>query len=98
MSDLNHLRSLEVRLHSQALEWDDQPLLDELLYLLDELQQIHAELDQRGIPDTGVDHIELGLRQRVSYLAAQVGHSTHEQRRDFYGATCSTDLVQARLF
>lgn len=98
MSTLNDIRSLEERLHSHALEWEDQPLLDELLYLLDELQVIHADLDRLEVPDTGIDYTELGLRQRVSHLAAQVRQSTREQRRDFYGATCPTDLVQARLF
>lgn len=65
MTTLSEIRDLETRLHSHILEWSDVPLQNELLYLLDELQELHDELNKRDVPQTGADGLELTLRQRI---------------------------------
>ena len=46
-------------------------MLAELLWLLDELEQAHAFLDQRDIPRTDpLDGMEMGLTQRVAQLVS----------------------------
>ena len=51
MTTLENIRVLETRLHSHVLEWSDLPLQNELLFLLDELQELHAELDRWNVPN-----------------------------------------------
>ena len=61
MTTLSKIRVIETRLHSHVLEWSDVPLQNELLYLLDELQELHAELDKRDIPNEDAQGNELSL-------------------------------------
>jgi hypothetical protein len=100
MTTLSDIRDLETRLHSHVLEWDDRPLLDELLYLLDELQYIHDDLDMSDIPSTGTDNLDLTLRQRVACLAG-AHHSlqaTREYSVDFYNKIQDPIPTQIRMF
>jgi hypothetical protein len=69
MTTLSDIRIMETRLHSHFLEWSDVSLQNELLYLLDDLQEIHNYLDKREVPNTSSDGMELDLRQRVHLLA-----------------------------
>jgi hypothetical protein len=78
MTTLSDIRELETRLHSHFLEWSDIPLQNELLYFLDEVQELHNDLDKRDIPNTGTDGLELDLRHRVFLLASgQIAKQTH---------------------
>jgi len=70
MTTLSDIRDIEARLHSHFLEWSDTPLQNELLFLLDELQELHGVLDKRDVPQTGADGLELNLRQRIALLGS----------------------------
>jgi hypothetical protein len=70
MTTLSDIRELETRLHSHFLEWSDVPFQNELLFFLDEVQELHNDLDKRDVPNTGTDGLELNLRQRVFLLAS----------------------------
>ena len=97
MSTLFDIRDLETRLHSHFLEWSDQPLQNELLYLLDELQELHGQLDRLNVPNVGPDGLEMTLRQRVMHLAAS--SRVHERSIDFYGhALEASSSSQLQLF
>ena len=93
---LSEIRDLETRLHSHSLEWSDTPLQQELLYLLDELQELHGELDKRDVPQTGADGQELTLRQRILLLASR--QNAKQLPLDFYGKPIEPDPSQGRLF
>ena len=71
MTTLSDIRDLEARLHSHILEWTDTPLQNELLFLLDDLQELHGELDKRDVPRTGADGLELTLRRRLLLLVSR---------------------------
>ena len=71
MTTLADIRDIETRLHSHFLEWSDTPLQNELLYLLDDLQELHGQLDRLYVPRTGQDGLELNLNQRVRFLASR---------------------------
>ncbi len=68
MTELFNIHDLECRLHSHCLEYDDRPLMNELLFLLDELQLIHGDLDRCDIPAEDASHQELTLTDRVKLL------------------------------
>ena len=68
MASLTELRILETRLHSHLLEWNDLPLQNELLFLLDELQEIHAKLDLCNVPTKDINGLDMSLLQRVTCL------------------------------
>ena len=95
MTTLSDIRDLEARLHSHFLEWSDTPLQNELLYLLDELQELHGELDKRDVPQTGQDGLELTLRQRLFLLANR--QVPRQLPLDFYGMPKEPDVKQERL-
>ena len=84
MTTLSDIRDLEARLHSHFLEWSDTPLQNELLFLLDELQVIHGDLDRREVPQTGTDGLQLSLSQRIDLLMS-IRQTAKEHSRDFYG-------------
>ena len=95
MSTLSDIRDLETRLHSHFLEWSDIPLQNELLYFLDEVQELHNDLDKRDVPNIGADGLELNLRQRISLLAfLQV---SKQPPLDFYDNPIEPDPKQGRL-
>ena len=95
MSTLSDIRDLETRLHSHFLEWSDIPLQNELLYFLDEVQELHNDLDKRDVPNIGADGLELNLRQRISLLASlQV---SKQPPLDFYDNPIEPDPKQGRL-
>ena len=91
MTTLSEIRDLEARLHSHFLEWTDTPLQNELLFLLDDLQELHGELDKRDVPQTGQDGLELTLRQRLFLLASR------QLPLDFYGKPQGPTPKQDRL-
>ena len=70
MTTIADIRDIETRLHSHLLEWSDTPLQTELLYLLDDLQDLHGLLDRLDVPKIGQDGLELNLSQRVRSLAS----------------------------
>jgi hypothetical protein len=96
MSTLSDIRDLETRLHSHFLEWSDVPLQNELLFFLDELQELHNDLDRRDVPNTGADGLELNLRQRVFLLASS--QTTKQQPPDLDYKPIEVDPKQVRLF
>jgi len=96
MSTLADIRDLETRLHAHFLEWSDTPLQNELLYLLDDLQDLHGELDKRDVPNTGSDGLELNLRQRINLLACR--QSSTQIDIDIYDKPVGPDPQQSRLF
>jgi hypothetical protein len=99
MATLLDIRDLEARLHSHLLEWDDVPLQNELLYLLDDLQLIHDELDKAGVPSTNIDNIDMTLLERVRYLVRSIrSTSEYASPTDFYGKRISTEPKQLSLF
>jgi hypothetical protein len=100
MTTLSDIRQFEVRLHSHALEWDDHPLMNELLFFLDELQYLHDDLDRLGIPNTDENHLEMTLRQRVKYLAAtqKPAEVVHEPMLYIYGPTSRIKPIQTSMF
>lgn len=71
MTTLSDIRQISTRLHSHVLEWSDLYLQNELLFLLDDLQMLHGELDKRGVPNTDAQGYELDLRQRCRLLCAK---------------------------
>ena len=91
MTTLSDIRDLEARLHSHFLEWSDTPLQNELLFLLDELQELHGELDKSDVPQTGQDGLELTLRQRLFLLTSK------QPPLDFYGKPQEPYGKQGRL-
>ena len=95
MTTLSDIRDLEARLHSHFLEWSDTPLQNELLFLLDELQELHGELDKRDVPQTGQDGLELTLGQRLFLLATR--QVSRQATLDFYGKPQEPDGKQGRL-
>jgi hypothetical protein len=99
MASLPDIRDLETRLHSHLLEWDDVPLQNELMYLLDDLQLIHSELDKAGVPSSNTSGIDMTLLERVRCLVRSV-RSTCEYSPaiDFYGKRTSTEPKQLTLF
>jgi len=95
MTTLSDIRDLETRLHSHFLEWSDIPLQNELLFFLDELQELHNDLDKRDVPNTGTDGQELNLHQRIALLASS--QVTKQPPLDFYGKPQEPDHKQSRL-
>jgi hypothetical protein len=95
MTALSEIRDIETRLHSHFLEWSDKPLQNELLYLLDELQELHGELDKRDIPRLDAQGLELNLSQRVILLASR--QASKQPMPDFYGKPQEPDIKQVRL-
>lgn len=69
MTTLSDIRVIETRLHSHLLEWDDILLQNELLFVLDELQDIHTLLDGCQVPNCNMNGEALSLIQRITYLA-----------------------------
>lgn len=96
MTTLSDIRDLETRLHSHFLEWSDTPLQNELLYFLDDLQDLHGELDKRDVPNTGADGLELNLRQRIFLFASKPASTQFPL--DFYSKPQEPDHKQSRLF
>jgi hypothetical protein len=101
MASLIELRILETRLHSHLLEWDDVPLQNELLFLLDDLQVIHEQLDQCGVPSADPNGSDMTLLQRVRYLirTSCANHSACEYATtpDAYGQRIPIEAQQLRL-
>jgi len=99
MTTLSDIRDLECRLHSHCLEWSDGPLQTELLYVLDEMQELHGELDKANVPTTGTDGIEMTLPQRLAWLIHSCRQSriAAEPERDFYGKPLPIEPQQLRL-
>jgi hypothetical protein len=99
MASLPDIRDLETRLHSHLLEWDDVPLQNELMYLLDDLQLIHNELDKCNVLSTDTRGIDMTLLERVRYLIRRI-RTTSESASptDFYGQRISTEPKQLTLF
>jgi hypothetical protein len=101
MASLIELRVLETRLHSHLLEWDDVPLQNELLFLLDDLQVIHEQLDQCGVPSADPNGSDMTLLQRVRYLirTSRTNHSACEYAAspDLYGQHTPIEPQQLRL-
>ena len=93
MTTLSDIRDLEARLHSHFLEWSDTPLQNELLFLLDELQELHGEFDKRDVPQTEQDGLELTLKQRLFLFASRQA----PRQLDFYGKTQEPEVRQERL-
>jgi hypothetical protein len=99
MTTLLDIRDLEARLHSHLLEWDDIPLQNELMFLLDDLQLIHNELDKAGIPSSTINGINMTLLERVRYLVSSIrSTSEYASPTDFYGQCISTEPKQLALF
>lgn len=102
MTTLTEIRNLSTRLHSHVLEWDDRPLLDELLYLLDELQYLHDDLDRSNIPTMDAHQLDLTLRQRVGQLIRErklpALRDGWDAPLDFYGYPIEVQPRQLRLF
>ena len=101
MASLIELRVLETRLHSHLLEWDDVPLQNELLFLLDDLQVIHEQLDQYGVPSADPNGSDMTLLQRVRYLirTSHMNHITcdYVASPDFYDQRTPVEPQQLRL-
>ena len=95
MSTLSDIRDLETRLHSHFLEWSDIPLQNEVLFFLDELQDLHGDLDKRDVPNTGSDGLELNLRQRINLLACR--QSSTQIDIDIHDKPAGPDPKQGRL-
>jgi hypothetical protein len=95
MSTLSDIRDLETRLHSHFLEWSDTPLQNELLYFLDEVQELHNDLDKRDVPNTGAYGLELNLRQRINLLGCR--QSSKQIDIDIYDKPAGPDPKQGRL-
>jgi hypothetical protein len=95
MTTLSEIRDLEARLHSHFLEWSDVPLQNELLFFLDELQELHNDLDKREVPNLGSDGLELNLHQRIALLASS--QVTKQLPLDFYGKSQEPDHKQSRM-
>ncbi len=100
MTTLSEIRDLEARLHSHLLEWTDVPLQNELLYLLDELQELHGEFDKRDIPLNNLQGLELSLKERLFYVfcACKPQQATKKSASDCYGKPQVPELKQFRLF
>jgi hypothetical protein len=103
MTEISQLRDLECRLHSLLFDFPDRHLLDELLFLLDELQDIHGKLDLREVPNSDPNSVELTLSQRVAYLiherkSVHVISDLPPAPLDFYGKPLNTEPVQLRMF
>ena len=96
MTTLADIRNLEVRLHSHALEWSDIHLQNELLFLLDDLQELHHILDLREAPATGPDGLELSLKQRILLFTFHPPNG--EPPAGLYGKPQASDPQQQRLF
>ena len=96
MTTLSQIREFESRLHSHFLEWSDIPLQNELLFFLDDLQELHNDLDKRDVPNTGADGQELNLRQRVSLLNSKP--VPKQISLDLYDKSQQPDPKQSRLF
>jgi hypothetical protein len=98
MASLTDIRILETRLHSHVLEWDDLPLQNELLFLLDELQEIHDQLDRCDVPTTDVNGVDLSLLQRVKCLVrAYLERRPSAQIANSYDVSDSSEARQFRL-
>jgi hypothetical protein len=99
MASLLDIRDLETRLHSHLLEWDDVPLQNELMYLLDDLQLIHDQLDKIDVPSANVNGLDLTLLERVRYLVRRVRTTCeYASPTDFYGKRISPEPKQLTLF
>ena len=100
MTTLSEIRDIETRLHSHFLEWSDVPLQNELLYLLDELQELHGEFDKRDIPLNNLQGLEMSLKERLFYVfcACKPQQATKELPSNCYGKTQEPELKQFRLF
>jgi len=72
-TSLSEIRVLETRLHSHFFEWVD-PLntQGELMWVLDELQEIHNWLDRYDVPRTHGDGIEANLIDRVKWITLTI--------------------------
>jgi hypothetical protein len=66
--------------------------VDEVFYLIDELQEIHQLLTDAGIPEDLPDRPADLLRARVAYL---LEHLTAARRSEFYN---SNYVAQQRMF
>ena len=95
MSTLSDIRDLETRLHSHFLEWSDIPLQNELLYFLDEVQELHNGLDKLDVPNVGSDGLELNLCQRINLLAFR--QSSTQIDIDIHDKPVGPDPKQGRL-
>jgi hypothetical protein len=100
MTTLSEIRELETRLHSHFLEWSDVPLQNELLYLLDELQQLHGEFDKRDIPLNNLEGLEMSLKERLFYAfcVCKPQQAAKELPSTLYGKPERRELKQRRLF
>ena len=101
MASLIDIRILETRLHSHLLEWDDVPLQNELLFLLDDLQAIHEQLDKCGVPSADPHGSDMTLLERVRFLIRtnRTNHSARERivPPDFNGQRNPVDPKQLCL-
>ncbi len=95
MTTLAEIRNLEIRLHSHCLEWSDMPLQNELLYLLDELQELHGELDRRDVPQIDIDGLDLNLLQRLRLFFSS--QASRQAPLDPYGRPLEASLHQGNL-
>ena len=98
MTTLSNIRDIETRLHSHFLEWDDKPLQNELLWILDELQQLHERLDYCDVPSIDMHSIDMTLLQRLNWLAIHYIRGISEHPKDEYGKPIDVDPQQLRLF
>ena len=72
MTTLSNIRDIEARLHSHFLDWDDKPLQNELLWMLDEMQELHGKLDTCDVPSVDSHGIDMTLLQRLNWLITHI--------------------------
>jgi hypothetical protein len=74
--------------------------LQELVYLLDELVELHATLDLRGVPATDpISGLELGLGERINQAMACLREAPPVPMLDLYGKPVEPNIpVQLSLF
>jgi hypothetical protein len=75
-------------------------LLDELLYLLDEVMRLHNLLDTLGAPSVDFHKLDLSLNARIKALivSEQVPQAAHETPMDFYTKSIQPEPGQLPLF
>ena len=97
MTTLSNIRDIEARLHSHFLDWDDKPLQNELLWMLDEMQELHGKLDTCDVPSVDSHGIDMTLLQRLNWLAMHYVRSISEHPKDEYGHPIDVEPLQLRL-
>ena len=97
MTTLSDIRDLETRLHSHFLEWDDTPLQNELLWMLDEMQLLHEKLDFCDVPNNNPDGLDMTLAQRLDWLVTRYVRGIIESPKDAYGKPLALEPKQLRM-